>query len=57
MSEDDGNIGDIQCWGGDAENCSGRLGCPDGDAVEADAEENDEPDGVDGGVGIFVDFG
>jgi len=33
------------------------LGGADADAVEADAEDYDEPDGVDGSAGVWVDTG
>ena len=33
------------------------MGGADGDAVQGYAEDDDEPDGVDGGLGVFVYFG
>lgn len=33
------------------------MGRADGNAVQADAEEDDEPDGVDGGLGVWVYLG
>ena len=33
------------------------MGGADGDTVQGYAEEDDEPDRVDGGLGVFVYFG
>ena len=33
------------------------MGRADGNAIQADAEEDDEPDGVDGGLGVWVYLG
>lgn len=57
MREDHGDVGEVQGGRCDAEDCGGGLCGADGDGVEGYAEEDDEPDGVEGGVGFWVDFG
>lgn len=57
MHEDNGDIGEVQGWSGDAEDGGGGLRGANGNTVECYAENNDEPDGIDRCMGVFVYFG
>ena len=54
MRENHRDVGEVQGWGGDAEDGSGGLRRANGDAVEGYTESDGKPDGVDGGLGILV---
>lgn len=56
MRKDDGDVREVQCRSSDVEDRDDGLGGSDADEVQADAEENDEPDGIDGGAGVGVYF-
>lgn len=49
MGKDHSNVGYVQRRRCNIENCSGGLGRPDRNTIEAYAEEHHEPDRVDGG--------
>lgn len=54
MRKDHSNIGYIESRRRNIKNCGGGLGRPDRDAVEAYAEEHNEPDCINGGQGVLV---
>ena len=55
MCHDDGDVREIEGRCGDVEDGDHCLRGTNADTVEADAEEDDEPDGVDGSVSIGAD--
>lgn len=57
VGEDHGDIGEVEGRGGDAEDGGGSLRRPDGDAGQADAEEDNEPNGVERGLRSGIDAG
>lgn len=57
MGQDNRDIGQIKSRRSDIENGRCSLRGSNGDAVEADAKENDKPDRIDRRVGIRVDLG
>jgi len=54
MRKNDGDIGEIQCRSCDVKDSDDGLCGSDADEVQADAEKDDEPDGIDGGAGVGV---
>jgi hypothetical protein len=56
VRDNDGNVADVERWGGNVENAQDGKSTADTDQVEATAEDHDEPDGVDGRVGDVVNL-
>jgi hypothetical protein len=56
VSNDDSDVADIQCRCCDIENGNDGQGAADADQVETTAEEDNEPDSVDGRVCELVDL-
>lgn len=53
-SKDYGDVGQVEGWGGNAEDCDYGLLGADSDEVEADAAEYNKPDRVDRRVRVWV---
>lgn len=54
--DDDGDVGEVEGGRGDAEDCENGFSGAKSDEVHGNAAEDDEPDGVDGGmcVGVYL---
>lgn len=55
-SEDDGGVGEVKSGRCDVKDDDDCKGAADADEVECDREEQYETDGVDGCLGVRIDF-
>jgi hypothetical protein len=56
MSNDDGDVAKVECGRRDVEDGYYGLGGANTDKIETATESNNEPNGVDGCLGVIIDF-
>lgn len=54
VRHNDGDVADVECGCSDVEDAQDSQGTADTDQIQAAAEDDDEPDGIDGRVGDIV---